>query len=486
MCAQLKNCTEEVDFSKEADVKKDIWNESEAMLIGAICGYAIVGLAMVLSNSIFMLYFQRRNLYSNCFFIGILVGNMLTGIGYIYSALYRIYAYNFSNELLQPMECMLRNWQITLFIFGDHLCLICFLAASLQQYLATIDKHFSEKNYNIVYLFIVIFTTLNTATVWVVVAHRQMANLSPLCYGPSVISATMVRVTWGINACLGALNAFVYVKTSIKLRENVKKLTTIQTTVEKRNLAVLRRIHYYLAALFLLCIVPDLIICIWVDWLPSKHLFLLPGIARTLSLPISKAFRKSTDFPNTAVERGESLRKIAESFGVGLFTVSDIYRSRRQLTGFVSQMDTSSSCSSRKLMKKVSNSELDSAIYMWFLQKPSSGWLRNLKSRHGICELKIRGGKLSADSERAAKFKCTLNDLINKERYGLDFVYNADETGLIWKCLPKTSLQSRNKEMKTSMCLISQMKGRAIQKPIPASMSSSTGWSSRKNSALLS
>ncbi|KRY38986.1 Jerky -like protein-like [Trichinella spiralis] len=166
------------------------------------------------------------------------------------------------------------------------------------------------------------------------------------------------------------------------------------------------------------------------------------------------------------VERGESLRKIAESFGVGLFTVSDIYRSRRQLTDFVSHMDTSSSCSSRKLMKKTSNSALDSAIYMWFLQKRaldepiqekalafstklgidnfvvSSGWLRNLKSWHGIRELKIHGEKLSADSERAEKFKCTLNDLINKERYSLDFVYNADETGLIWKCLPNTSLVS--------------------------------------------
>ncbi|KRZ14680.1 hypothetical protein T11_5861 [Trichinella zimbabwensis] len=286
MCVHLRNCTEEVGFNKEANVKKDIWNESEAMLIGAICGYAIVGLAMVLSNSIFMFYFQKRILYSNCFFIGILVGNMLTGIGYIYSALYRIYAYKYSNELLQPMECMLRNWQITLFIFGDHLCLICFLAASLQQYLATIDKHFSEKVYNIVYLFIVIFATLNTAMVWGFVAHRKMVNLSPLCYGPSVISATMVRVTWGINACLGTLNAFIYVKTSMKLRENIKKLTTIQTTVEKRNVAVMRRIYYYLASLFLLSIIPDLIICIWVDWLPSKHLFLLPGIARTVGILI--------------------------------------------------------------------------------------------------------------------------------------------------------------------------------------------------------
>ncbi|KRZ72713.1 Jerky -like protein-like [Trichinella papuae] len=73
---------------------------------------------------------------------------------------------------------------------------------------------------------------------------------------------------------------------------------------------------------------------------------------------------------------------------------------------------------------------------MWFFQKPSSGWLRNFKSRHGIRELKIHGEKLSADNESAENFTAT------KEGYDLDFVYNADETGLVWKCLPKTSLVS--------------------------------------------
>ncbi|KRX18500.1 Jerky -like protein-like [Trichinella nelsoni] len=68
------------------------------------------------------------------------------------------------------------------------------------------------------------------------------------------------------------------------------------------------------------------------------------------------------------VERDESLRKIADSFVMGLFTVSDFYRSRRQLTDFVPQ---------------------------------------NLQLR-----------------------------------YDLDFVYNTDETDLIWKCLPKASLAS--------------------------------------------
>ncbi|KRX20019.1 hypothetical protein T07_6481 [Trichinella nelsoni] len=42
--------------------------------------------------------------------------------------------------------------------------------------------------------------------------------------------------------------------------------------------------------------------------------------------------------------------------------------------------------------------------------------------------------------------RATLNDLIRKEGYDLDFVYNMDETGLIWKCLPKISLASMTKK----------------------------------------
>ncbi|KRY30217.1 Jerky -like protein-like [Trichinella spiralis] len=113
------------------------------------------------------------------------------------------------------------------------------------------------------------------------------------------------------------------------------------------------------------------------------------------------------------VERDESLRKSANSFGVGLSIVPDIYCSRHQLTDFVLHVDTSSSCSSRKSMKTSISRAFDSAICLWFLQKraldqpisgpilqkkalafTSSEWLRNFKSRHSIRELKIPGEKL--------------------------------------------------------------------------------------------
>ncbi|KRZ07155.1 Jerky -like protein-like [Trichinella zimbabwensis] len=62
--------------------------------------------------------------------------------------------------------------------------------------------------------------------------------------------------------------------------------------------------------------------------------------------------------------------------------------------------------------------------------------------RHGIRELKIHDEKLSADSENAAKYTGTLNDLITKKGYNVDLEYNADETSLVWKYLPETSLVS--------------------------------------------
>ncbi|KRX15907.1 Jerky -like protein-like [Trichinella nelsoni] len=78
---------------------------------------------------------------------------------------------------------------------------------------------------------------------------------------------------------------------------------------------------------------------------------------------------KGFEFRTEARKRDESLRKSANSFGVGLFIVSDIYRSRHQLTDFVLHVDTSSSCSSRKSMKKSISRAFDSAIYLWFLWK---------------------------------------------------------------------------------------------------------------------
>ena len=75
--------------------------------------------------------------------------------------------------------------------------------------------------------------------------------------------------------------------------------------------------------------------------------------------------------------------------------------------------------------------------------KASTGWLRAFKSRHRIRELQIEGETLSGDSNAANTFTNLFLNLVQKEGYTRDDVYNADETEINWRALPKKSLAAR-------------------------------------------
>lgn len=122
-------------------------------------------------------------------------------------------------------------------------------------------------------------------------------------------------------------------------------------------------------------------------------------------------------------------------------------------------------------MKKAANEALDTALYLWFIQKrsegiplsgpiiaakaiqfnmqlngdanfkASTGWLDNFKNRHGIRELNIQGEKLSAaNAETVNNFKRKFDEMITEMGLCRDQVYNADETGLNYKALPTKTL----------------------------------------------
>ncbi|XP_053968607.1 jerky protein homolog-like [Anastrepha ludens] len=74
--------------------------------------------------------------------------------------------------------------------------------------------------------------------------------------------------------------------------------------------------------------------------------------------------------------------------------------------------------------------------------KYSSGWLEKFKNRHGIRRLKSTGEKECADYVSATMFVEDLNEYIKNEQLTTEQIYNADETGLFWKCLPQNSLAS--------------------------------------------
>ena len=52
----------------------------------------------------------------------------------------------------------------------------------------------------------------------------------------------------------------------------------------------------------------------------------------------------------------------------------------------------------------------------------------------------MQGEKLSGDTDGASAFKVEIQEIITEGGYSLDNVYNADETGLYVKSLPKRTL----------------------------------------------
>ena len=72
--------------------------------------------------------------------------------------------------------------------------------------------------------------------------------------------------------------------------------------------------------------------------------------------------------------------------------------------------------------------------------KFSEGWLRSFKNRHGIRQLTVSGEQQSADMHAASYYCDKFKTII--AAYGLtpDDIYNADESGVNWKCLPAKML----------------------------------------------
>lgn len=172
------------------------------------------------------------------------------------------------------------------------------------------------------------------------------------------------------------------------------------------------------------------------------------------------------------LKKGVAGKVLADRFGVGAATITDIKNNSEKILSLVTTLETGDGCSSRKVMKKAKDEQHENAVFTWFLQqrsigqpisgpilcekarmfsekmgvgfKASTGWIRNFKNRHGIRELDIAGEKLSADSEAANKFVDTFKK--ETENYDPDLVYNADETGLNWKALPRKTLASKREQ----------------------------------------
>lgn len=175
------------------------------------------------------------------------------------------------------------------------------------------------------------------------------------------------------------------------------------------------------------------------------------------------------------IDKGETLKAIAQDLGISAVTVGDWRRNRTKLESWSSKKQFSESAvQSRSRMKESEFEKTSEALYLWFssmrekgwpisgpiLQEKalyfqrqlqegesfsaSTGWLDKWKKRYGVRQLHISGEKLSADNESADSFVTTkFKKLVDEEGYSLDQIYNCDETGLNFRMLPNKSLVHR-------------------------------------------
>lgn len=173
------------------------------------------------------------------------------------------------------------------------------------------------------------------------------------------------------------------------------------------------------------------------------------------------------------LKKGLSQRAVAEKFTIAKSTVSDIWKDRLKIEDRVAASDDVTFAKRRCIIREAKFDLVDEAVWKWFTQqrskggaisgvllmekaqmyfsklypdadpddfKASTGWLQKFNQRHGISSSTLRGEILSADTSAVEPFCKELQEVIEREGYSRDVIFNADETGLWWRMMPSKSL----------------------------------------------
>lgn len=165
------------------------------------------------------------------------------------------------------------------------------------------------------------------------------------------------------------------------------------------------------------------------------------------------------------LEKGEKIAHLSKEFNIGRATIHDIKQNKNKIEDFFKT--TESSSSERKTLRKGEFPQVEDALYAWFVQernrhspisgeilkekarffynrilekedfRASDGWLDKFKRRFGIRLLTLTGERLSCDLESVEPFIEKFKSKVEELGLGPDQIYNADESGLFWRLLPK-------------------------------------------------
>lgn len=170
------------------------------------------------------------------------------------------------------------------------------------------------------------------------------------------------------------------------------------------------------------------------------------------------------------LEKGETAVRLAPIYNIGRTTISDIKRNKDSILMFAAKLKSDDSLKKRKRIRKPNDSNLENAVYMWYIQKiqkgefvngpllcekalelnqklggppdfkASNGWLHNFRTRHGIKYNQNEKESSTVDILEAGNVLQSYYDLLQQEGYTLDDIYSADETEIDWQTMPVNSL----------------------------------------------
>lgn len=170
-------------------------------------------------------------------------------------------------------------------------------------------------------------------------------------------------------------------------------------------------------------------------------------------------------------ENGQKQSDLAAEYGVSGATVSYIVKNKNNIKEFDEVLKSQNGRTDKRTRTTgVENNRMEQALYAWFTQKrsqgepisgqllqekaryfnshlggpstftASNGWLLRFKTRHQIRQVSVQGEKLSADEPARVAFCEHFSQYLADNNVHPDNVYNADESGLAWKTLPRHTL----------------------------------------------
>ncbi|GBM10265.1 Tigger transposable element-derived protein 2 [Araneus ventricosus] len=181
------------------------------------------------------------------------------------------------------------------------------------------------------------------------------------------------------------------------------------------------------------------------------------------------------------LESGTAVAKLCEEYGLGKSTIYDIKRQKKNLFEFFADLDTPMTMGARKIIRHAKNDDYDRVMIEWVRQRRSEGvplsgpllteqakifhrsmnlttdssytprWITKFKKRHDIRQLKICGFRALADAEAAEDFVNEFVNLVEAEKLSPEQIYTADEIGLFWRYVPRTTLATTGEKDPTGV-----------------------------------